>query len=136
MFRFVTRHLHWLSRVPGFPLLFDAMLLAWTAVMRRPCLAAMEAVEAGALAMPGVRVGVHRYGGTEFILAGRELGHMHGNGLLDVRVGAIEARRLVREGRAEPHHLFGESAWVSFWMRTPRDAATAMELLGVAIGQA
>lgn len=133
MFRFAVTHLRWLARVPGMPQVFDAMLLAWTALLRRPCLAAMEAVEAGALQIPGVRPGVHGLGGIEFIHSGRELGHLHGNGLLDVRVGREQARALVREGRAEPHHVFGESAWVSFWMRTVEDVPQAMDLLAMAM---
>lgn len=133
MFRFVTHRLRWLARVPGLPLIFDAMLLSWTALARRQRLRAIEAVEAAALQIPGVRRGVHRLGGIEFILVNRELGHLHGNGLLDVRVGAEQARILVRENRAEPHHLFGESAWISFQMLAVEDVPRAMDLLQIAM---
>lgn len=136
MFRFVVRHLRWLARVPGLPQIFDAMLVSWTALMHSKRLSAMEAVEAAALRMPGVRPGVHRMGGTEFLFSNRELGHLHGNGLLDVLVGAEQARALIRERRAEPHHIFGESAWISFWIRTTEDVPRAVELVETALRRA
>ena len=77
-------------------------------------------------------LGVHRLGGVEFLEAGRELGHLHGNGLLDVRVGGKSAHSLVKEGKAELHHVLGESAWVSFWVKSGADVAMAIELLKLA----
>ena len=129
MFRFVVRHLRWLARVPGLPQYFDTMLLTWTALFHRKRLRAMEAIEEAALQMPGVRLCVHRLGGMEFVCGERELGHLHGNGLLDVRVGVEEARVIVREGQAEVHHVFGESAWVSFWVRGMGEVPLAVGLL-------
>src|SRR2546423_14397690 len=46
LFYFVVRHLHWLSRVPGLPQLFDALLLTGTCLTHRSRLAAMEKLEA------------------------------------------------------------------------------------------
>ena len=129
MFRFVVCHLRWLARVPGLPQYFDTMLLTWTALFHRRRLRAMEAIEEATLQMPGVRLCVHRLGGMEFVCGERELGHLHGNGLLDVRVGMDEARVIVRDGLAGPHHVFGESAWVSFWVRGMEDVQGAVELL-------
>jgi hypothetical protein len=45
MFRFVVRHLRWLAHVPLAPQLFDALLLAWTAVFHRETLRAIERLE-------------------------------------------------------------------------------------------
>ena len=108
MFRLVVKHLRWLARIPGLPQLFDAMLLIWTTIAHRPRLAAMEALETRVLAQPGVSLQVHRLGGVGFRLAGREIGHLHGNGLLDVFVGRSARDSLVAAGRAGPHHA---STW-------------------------
>lgn len=132
IFRLVVRHLRWLARVPGLPQVFDAALLAWTALAHRPRLAAMEAIETAALRRPGLGIKVHRLGGVEFLIEGREFGHLHGNGLLDVRVGREAARVFVRAGKAEPHHVFEESAWVSFWVCSLDDLPLAMSLLEAA----
>ncbi len=129
VFEFAVRRMRWLARVPLAPQVFDALLLAWTAVRHRERLGAMEAIEAAALEIPGVRLTVHRLGGVGFSLGGRELGHLHGNGLLDMHTGRKLARELVAAGRAEPHHFFGESGWVSYWVRSAADVSGAAELL-------
>jgi hypothetical protein len=129
VFDFAVRRLRWLARFPPAPQLFDALLLAWTAVRHRERLKAMEAIEAAALEIPGVRLAVHRFGGVGFSLARRELGHLHGNGLLDLHTGRELARELVAARRAEGHHFFGESAWVSYWVRSAADVPKAAALI-------
>ena len=132
MFRFVVAHLRWLARVPGLPQLFDAALLAWTALAHPARLAAMQEIEKRALALPGVRLRVHRLGGTAFARGPRELGHLHGNGLLDLFVGRDERTALVAAARAQPHHVFADSGWISFWVRSETDVAPALALLTIA----
>lgn len=132
MFRFVVHRLRWLARVPGLPQLFDAALLAWTGLAHPARLAAMQEIEKRALALPDVRLRTHRLGGTEFARGPRELGHLHGNGLLDLRVGRAQRDALVAAGHAEPHHVFTESGWISFWVRCEADVPAALTLLTAA----
>jgi hypothetical protein len=129
VFLFAVHRLRWLMRVPFFPHIFDSLLLAWTGLVHRPRLAAREALET---ALDGrVVMGVHRFGGLEFRDGrGRELGHVHGHGLLDVRLPRSRARRLVAEGRVRPHHMFPDSGWVSFPLETVADVPFALRLLG------
>ena len=133
MFRFAVTHLRWLARVPGLPQLFDAALLAWTWLAHPARLAAMQEIETRALALPGVRLRVHRLGGTAFARGPRELGHLHGNGLLDLFVGPAERAALVAAARAQPHHVFADSGWISFWVRSETDVAPALALLTIAV---
>ena len=132
MFRFVVAHLRWLARVPGLPQLFDAALLAWTALAHPARLAAMQEIEKRALALPGVRLRVHRLGGTAFARGPRELGHLHGNGLLDLFVGREQRDTLIATSRAQPHHVFSDSGWISFWVRSEADVPAALALLTAA----
>jgi len=132
MFRFVVRHLRWLARIPFATQLFDALLLTWTALFHREILHAIEALEEGALRLPGVRPTRHRFGGFGFAHDGDEFAHVHGNGLLDVKLTRERAAELVAAGRAAPHHVFGPSAWISFQLRTPDDCGTALALLNAA----
>ena len=129
LFRVVVRRLHWVSRVPLAPEMFDAFLLAWTAVFHRRTLHAIETLESAVLRIPGIAPVTHRFGGLGFTSGGREFAHVHGNGLLDVKVGRERAAELVAEGRALPHHVFGPSAWISFWIRTPDDCGPAVALI-------
>jgi hypothetical protein len=130
MFYFVVRYLRWAARVPGLPQFFDAFLLTGSWMFRPSRLTAMEALETEALRLPGVRLKVHRFGGIEFVeKSGRELGHLHGHGLLDVAVGCQTARRLIANGQVRPHHVFPVSRWVSFQIESRADVAFALELL-------
>lgn len=129
MFRFVVRHLRWLARVPLAPQLFNAMLLAWTALFQREKLRAIEALETAALRLPGVQRTTHRFGGTGFMRDGREFAHIHGNGLLDIWLTRERAGEVVAAGHAQPHHIFGPSAWISLWLRTPDDCGPALLLV-------
>jgi len=134
-FEFVVRRLRWLARIPLAPQIFDSLLLAWTALRHPNRLRAMEAVEAAAIGIPAVSLTVHRLGGLGFAFGGRELGHLHGNGLLDLFTGRKLARDLVAAGRADTHHFFGESAWVSYWVRSAADVIQAVALLQCVFGR-
>ena len=129
MFRFVVRHLRWLAHLPLAPQFFDALLLAWTALVDRPRLRAMEALESAALQLPDVAPCVHRFGGVGFAHHGMEFAHLHGNGLLDVHLTKERAAVLVAAGRAEPHHVFGPSSWISFWVYSQMDVNAAFCLI-------
>jgi len=63
---------------------------------------------------------------------GRELGHLHGHGLLDVSVGRQAASVLLAGDRVRPHHVFPCSKWVSFQIESQADLPFALELLTMA----
>ena len=72
----------------------------------------------------------HRFGGTEFRYnTRRELGHLHGNSLLDIPFPMKIRDELVRSGRVQPHHILPESGWVSFYIRTEKDVNEAIALM-------
>jgi len=134
IFEFIVRRLRWLARVPLVPHVFDAMLLTCTALFQREKFTALEELEVRALRMPGVRPCRHRYGGIGFARGRSEFAHLHGNGLLDVRLTRDCAESLFAAGLALPHHVFGPSAWVSFWVRSETDLPNAEMLLHAAEG--
>jgi hypothetical protein len=77
---------------------------------------------------PEVTVAPHRFGGIEFRRGRRELGHLHGSHLADLPFPVRVREQLVREGRAEPHHIIPESGWVSRRIRGEEDTAAVVEL--------
>jgi len=79
-------------------------------------------------AWPGVTTGPHRFGGIEFRFGRRELGHLHGNRLADLPFPLLVREQLVAGGKAEPHHVFPESGWVSYYIRDEADVARVIEL--------
>jgi Family of unknown function (DUF5519) len=60
----------------------------------------------------GVTVHAHRFGGVEFRLGRRELGHIHPDGWADLPFTSRIREMLVQTGRAVPHK-FGVRGWVS-----------------------
>ena len=77
---------------------------------------------------PGVTVASHRFGGVEFRVGRRELGHLHGSRLADLPFPVRIREQLIAEGRAEPHHVLPDTGWVSFRIRVSDDAAAAVAL--------
>ena len=77
---------------------------------------------------PGVTTGPHRFGGVELRYGRRELGHVHGNQLVDLPFPLLIREQLVSAGKAEPHHVHPESGWVSVYIRSDADVDRVVEL--------
>src|SRR5471032_2181620 len=76
----------------------------------------------------GVSVEPHRYGGIEFRVGRRELGHVHGSRLADLPFPVAVRNELIASGRAERHHILPDSGWVSRRIRGDEDAVAVVEL--------
>lgn len=90
---------------------------------------AEEKIRSAALNWDGVTARPHRFGGTEFRLGTREIGHVHGNHLIDIPFPKKVRDELVAAGRAQPHHVLPESGWISFYLQHETDVEAAIELL-------
>ena len=77
----------------------------------------------------GVTMAPHRFGGTQFRLGHREIGHIHGDRLVDVPFPKAKRDEFVRKGDAEPHHILRNSGWVSLFLRVESDVERAVQLL-------
>lgn len=71
----------------------------------------------------------HRFGGTEFRVGRREIGHVHGDSLVDIPFPLPVRDELLKSGEAEPHHILPKSGWVSIFLRAPDDVERAIGLL-------
>jgi len=87
-----------------------------------------ERIAAEVGAWDGVTVHPHRFGGVEFRVGRRELGHLHGGRLADLPFPVRVRERLVAEGKAQPHHILPDSGWVSVRIRTDDDVRRVVEL--------
>lgn len=77
----------------------------------------------------GIETHPHRFGGTEFRIGKREIGHIHGDSLVDIPFPKKIHDEIVAAGEAQPHHILPESGWVSFYLREENDVRKAIELL-------
>ena len=90
---------------------------------------AAERISSTMSTLPGVVAGPHRFGGTEYRLGRREIGHAHGDQLVDIPFTRAVRDELVSTGQAERHHVHPESGWVSVYLRRQSDVDRAIELL-------
>ena len=77
----------------------------------------------------GVQKKPHRFGGLEYRMGSREIGHVHGDYLVDIPFPKKIRDELVHNGQAKPHHILPNSGWTSFYIQTPEDVPKAIELL-------
>lgn len=78
---------------------------------------------------PGVTTGPHRFGGTEFRVNGREIGHTHGFAHVDIPLPRAARDEAIARGKASPHHIHPASNWVSVRIADEASAKNAIELL-------
>jgi Family of unknown function (DUF5519) len=77
----------------------------------------------------GIILAPHRFGGTAFMLGKRELGHIHGDRLIDIPFPKPVRDELVSSGQAEPHHILPNSGWISFFFKSEADIDHAIDLM-------
>ena len=90
---------------------------------------ASDQITATVLTWEGVTAHPHRFGGTEYRLGKREIGHIHGDHMLDIPFPTRVRDQILESGRADPHHLLPESGWVSSYLQVPEDIDPAIDLL-------
>ena len=81
------------------------------------------------LTWEGVETHPHRFGGTEFRIGKREIGHIHGDSLVDIPFPKKVRDEIVVAGQAQPHHILPDTGWVSFYLREEGDIEKAINLL-------
>jgi hypothetical protein len=89
---------------------------------------AAQKIQAALLSWPHVEAHPHRFGGTEYRIGKRELGHIHGEHLVDIPFPTKVRDEVVSAGLAEPHHILPDSGWVSLYLREAADVDRAVEL--------
>ena len=87
-----------------------------------------ERIEREVGSWDGVTTHEHRFGGVEFRLGRREIGHLHGARWADLPFHRGIRDMLVETGRAQPHHVLPHTGWVSKQIRTDDDVAEVIEL--------
>lgn len=90
---------------------------------------AQQQISQAVLAWDGVSAAPHRFGGMEFALGAREIGHIHGDRMLDIPFPKKVRDQLVAAGLAQPHHLLADSGWISFYIARQPDVQAAIGLL-------
>ena len=86
----------------------------------------LEKIKKEILSWPSVTAEQHKFGGVEFRLNKREMGHVHGDRLADLPFPMKTRNELVSSGRASPHHVMPQSGWVSYWIEKGEEDVSAI----------
>jgi hypothetical protein len=89
---------------------------------------ALEQIEREVASWPGVVAVAHRFGGREFRVGRRELGHVHGSSQADLPFPVRIRKELIESGKASPHHILPESGWVTSYLRDASDIERVIAL--------
>ena len=81
----------------------------------------IEKIQKEILSWPDVTAEPHRFGGIEFRLNKREMGHIHGEHVADLPFPMKTRNDLVNSGRVSPHHVLPNSGWVSYWINRDKE---------------
>jgi hypothetical protein len=87
-------------------------------------------------AWPGVETAPHRFGGVEFRVGRRELGHLHGDRIADLPFPRRVRDELIAAGRARAHHVLPDSGWLTAPIASPEEVENALELFRMAYERA
>jgi MFS family permease len=87
-----------------------------------------ETIKDEVLKWSGVTTEPNQFGGIEFLVNKKEMGHLHGERLADLPFSVEVRKELVASGRALPHHIYPESDWVSCWIRNSNDIPAVVKL--------
>lgn len=129
MFDFVVKYLGFLKNIPLLPHLFESGLKVATALASPKVLNYMDEIETEVDSWDNISISNHKYGGIQFNKNGSEIGHIHGNGLLDIPFNKKIKNEIIKEGKLKDHHIFKNSGWSSFYIHTNEDKDYAIKLL-------
>jgi hypothetical protein len=131
VFSFVTRRFTGFRRVwlltQAFDFSLDLLTLATAPSVTRGIKELIKTVRD----WPDVRVSKHPLGGTQFNCRDTELGHVHSNGVVDIRLTASEQLDVLTRGLAHRHHVAPKSTWVTFFIEKYEDKDPAVSLLTI-----
>jgi hypothetical protein len=130
MFNFVVKRFRFLSKIPLLVHIFDALLLLHSFLFNNKRFKVICAIEAEVKTWKDVGLAMHHFGGMQINYGKVELGHIHGNGLLDLYVGTQKKQYFIEHLHCVDHHVLDKSSsWVSFWIKEQKDYERAMNIL-------
>lgn len=135
LFHFVRVHLAFLRNIPLLPLVFDNLLKLFCFFASPSVLNQMDDIDEALSGWPGITASFHKYGGIQYNLGKRELGHIHGNGITDIQLSKSTAEQLIQKGMAAEHHTIKNAGWVSIYLNHGSNTESAIIVFGLAYEQ-
>jgi Family of unknown function (DUF5519) len=131
VFHFVVRRFGVFRRVWVFTQAFDFFLGLLTVFTAPGVTVAINSLTRSLRQWPDVTISRHPLGGRQFNCQSTELGHVHSNGVVDIRLTASEQADVLARGLAKRHHIAPKSTWVTFLIEKHEDVSEAMVLFAI-----
>ena len=87
-----------------------------------------ENIKQEILSWPGVTSNPYQFGGIEFRVNKRDMGHIHGEKLADLPFPIEIRKEIISSGNALPHIIYPESMWVSYIILSEEDIPKIIDL--------
>jgi len=129
IFNWVVHRIGFLKHIPLLAMVFDSWLAMWNAIWHPEVLNVIDKIEATVETWQGIEFTTHKFGGLQLNYGAREIGHIHSNGIVDISFPKKIRDALIETGRAEQHHIFTRSGWISFYIQKEQDYDAAIALL-------
>jgi len=129
IFNWVVRRVGFLKHVPLLAMLFDGWMMMWNAIVNPTRLHVIDKIEMTVSAWNGIELTAHKFGGVQFNYQGKEVGHIHSNGILDILFPRKVSTMLIESRQATKPHVFKNSGWISFYICSEQDFDNAIALL-------
>ena len=110
----IARTFSFFKRIPYLPILIDEQIKIFTLFFKPKVFQQMIEVVKWVKKLPNIKSKYHKYGGLEFQINGKEICHIHGDGLTDVLLNRECAEKLILNTEAEEHHVIKNSGWISY----------------------
>tara|TARA_B100000674_G_C37833046_1_gene911502 strand:+ start:750 stop:1175 length:426 start_codon:yes stop_codon:yes gene_type:complete len=105
------------KKIPYLPILIDEQLKIFTLFFRPKVFQRMIHIVHWIKELPSVQSKYHKYGGLEFQVNGKEICHIHGDGLADILLNKNLAQEIIKTTHAEEHHVITDSGWISYQIK-------------------
>lgn len=118
-----------LRKVPLLPILIDEQLKLFTFIFRPKQFLRMRELRRMVEERLRLDCCYHRFGGLEFRFEGKEVAHLHSDGLLDIRYPRRLAQHLIEKRVTGPHHVNPASGWTSLLIQSDTDVESSVQLI-------
>ena len=125
----ITQVFGWTKKLPLLPILIDEQLKLFTFIFRPKRFMKMQQLRTTLVSRLNLETAYHRFGGLEFRHEGKEVAHLHSDGLLDIRFPKGVACCLIEKGMTGVHHVYPVSGWTSILIRGNTDVESCFQLV-------
>ena len=125
----IAQNISFLRKIPYAGILVDEPMKIFMFIFRPKVFCLMVSLNRELKTWKFVDTTYHRFGGIQFNYLGNEIGHMHGNGLVDVPLLVHQKNLYIAKEKALPHHLHPNSTWVSIPIRSTKHLRWVINIL-------